>query len=112
MSPPGSTIHRSPVPRPTDSSFTVHCFLVNFLRSQDYELSEEDAQQKARRIKVDGKLLYTLPEQKWVDVFGSHEGYLIFFRIANQPVWLCEFFFFFESLSNFFLKQTKEGGPN
>ena len=61
---------RPSVPKPTASSATVHDFLVQFLLAQDWELTQDEAQEKARKIKVDGKLLYELPEKALTDEFG------------------------------------------
>ena len=60
------------VPKPTASSATVHEFLVQFLLSQDWERTRDEAQEKARKIKVDGKALYELPEKEWTDEFGRN----------------------------------------
>lgn len=61
---------RPSVPNPTASSATVHDFLVQFLLSQDWKLTRDEAQEKARKIKVDGQALYELPEKRFIDAFG------------------------------------------
>ena len=61
---------RPSFPNPIASSITVHDFLVQFLLSQDWELTRDEAQEKAKKIKVDGKALYELPEKRWIDAFG------------------------------------------
>jgi len=55
---------RPSVPEPTASSAAVHDFLVQFLLSQDWELTRDEAQAKARKLKVDGKTLYNLSEKE------------------------------------------------
>ena len=62
---------RPSVPKPTASNVTVHEFLVQFLLSQDWELSRDEAHQKARKIKVDGQALYELLEKRLTDELGS-----------------------------------------
>lgn len=74
---------RPSVPKPTASSPTVHDFLVQFLLSQDWELTRDEAQEKARKIKVDGKALYELPEKRWIDEFGS-EGETIYYALQTS----------------------------
>ena len=62
---------RPSVPEPTASSATVHEFLVQYFLSQDWELTQDEAQGKAKMIKADGTQLYELPEKKWTDTFGD-----------------------------------------
>ena len=62
---------RPSFPKPTASSATVQTFLVQFLLSQHCELTRNEAQEKARRITVDGEALYELPERDWTDAIGS-----------------------------------------
>ena len=74
---------RPSVPKPTASSATVHNFLVQFLLSQDWECTRDKAQEKAKKIKVDGKALYELPEKRWIDEFGS-EGETIYHALQTS----------------------------
>ena len=61
---------RPSVPKPTASNDTVQDFLVQFLLSQSFALTQDEAQDKARKIEVDGKALYELPEKRLTDEFG------------------------------------------
>ena len=74
---------RPSVPKPTASSATVHEFLVQFLLSQDWERTRDEAQEKARKIKVDGEALYELPEKRWTDDFGS-DGETIYHALQTS----------------------------
>ncbi|MCJ1454313.1 hypothetical protein MMC28_004666 [Mycoblastus sanguinarius] len=74
---------RPSVPEPTASSATVNNFIVQFLLSQDWELTRDEAQVKAKRIKVDGKSLYDIPEKEWIDKFGT-EGRSIFHALQTS----------------------------
>ena len=58
------------VPKPTASYDTVQGFLVQFLLSQGFAFTQDEAQEKARKIQVDGKALYELPEKTLTDEFG------------------------------------------
>ena len=49
----------------------IHNFLVQFHLSQYFELTRDEARGKARKIKVDGKALYELPEKGWINEFGN-----------------------------------------
>lgn len=62
------------VPKPTASSATVHDFLVQFLLSQDWERTRDEAQAKAGKLEVDGRSLYELSEKEWIDAFGREGG--------------------------------------
>ena len=74
---------RPSVPKPTASSATVHNFLVQFLLSQDWERTLDEAQEKARKIKVDGKALYELSEKELKDQFGR-EGETIHYALQTS----------------------------
>lgn len=62
---------RPSFPNPTASSFAVQTFLVQFLLSQDWGLSRDEALEKVRKITVDGEALYDLPKRDWTDEIGS-----------------------------------------
>ena len=59
------------VPKLTASSATVHQFLVQSLISQDWELTQAEAQEKAKKIKADRKALHEIPEKRLTDELGS-----------------------------------------
>ena len=61
---------RPSVPEPTASFTTVQGFLVQFLLSQGFALTQDEAQEKARKLPVDGKALYELSEKRLTDEFG------------------------------------------
>ena len=70
-------ILRPPIPNPTASSAEVHEFIVQFLLSQDFELTRDEARVSARKIKADGKTLYDLEEKIWIEELG-HVGETIY----------------------------------
>lgn len=74
---------RPSVPPPTASSKDVRAFLVQFFCALDYERTLEYAVGMSRKMEVNGKALYELPEEEWVDIFGI-EGRTIYHTLQTS----------------------------
>ncbi|KAL9098390.1 MAG: hypothetical protein Q9163_005940 [Psora crenata] len=70
-------VSRPPLPELTATSIDVHNFIVQFLLSQDWELTGHEARQRAKRIKGDGITLYRVSRKRWTDELGM-DGQMIY----------------------------------
>ena len=82
---------RPSVPEPTASSAIVHDFLVQFLLSQSWERTRDEAHEKARKLQVDGKTLYELSEKDFIDEFGR-EGKAIYYALQTSKYGYVSYF--------------------
>jgi len=58
------------VPNPYASDDEVHIFLTQFLIAMDSRMTQEDAQNEANKLRVDGKGLYELAREDFKECFG------------------------------------------
>ena len=63
---------RPPVPSPYSTTADVQAFLTQFFLVLDWELSEEDAKQRARQLKIDGLALYKISKARSEGLYGLH----------------------------------------
>lgn len=60
---------RPQVPSPSATPTEVRLFLTNFFLALDDTISQTEAENEARKIKLDGKGLYELSPEQWLEEY-------------------------------------------
>ena len=85
------------MPKPQASSAQVRHFLVNFFLVLDDTLTETDAEEKAKDLRTDGKGLYEISAEQWLETFGT-QGQTTYNDLQEGDFGHVLFFFFFYPL--------------